>query len=181
VLVVCLRFLGERGQFFSPDLVIAFGVFIFGLVLFFGASNSVFAQVELFDEIKSADEVAHMVLNSLVLSPGEPSNWDVVDFEDVNAYGLSYSPNMLDRHKVAMLLEDLNSADYLVVKEKLGFGPYDFHLQLIDSSGSVVVDGNSLEGGTVALDPKLKLIYRRLVYYNQEQVILEGIVSLGEE
>jgi len=180
VLVVCLKFSSERGQFFSPDLVIAFGVFIFGLVLFFGASSSVFAQVELFNEKKASDEVAHMVLNSLVLSAGEPSNWDLLPLEDINAYGLSYSPNMLDKHKVAVLLADLNGADYLVIKEKLGFGPYDFHLRLINSSGSVVVDGVPLEGGMVALDPKLKLVYRRIVYYNQEQVVLEGIISLGE-
>jgi hypothetical protein len=178
--VVCLSFLSERGQFFSPDLIIAFSVFIFGLILFFSASNSIFSQVDLLDERKSSDEVAHAVLNSLVLSSGEPSNWDLFEFGDVNAYGLSYSPNMLDKSKVTKLLEDLNGSNYFSIKEKLGFGPYDFYLRLIDSSGSVVFDGNFLQGGVIVLDPNLKLVYQRIVYYEGEQVVLEGIVSLGE-
>jgi hypothetical protein len=169
----------QRGQFFSPDLVIALGVFIFGLVLFWSASNSVFGQTDLFSQRNEMDEVAHSILNQLVFSPGEPANWTRVSFSDINAFGLASSPNILDRNKVITLINYLNdSPNYSSVKERLGFGRFDIKLSIIGSDGNTLFDGNSLSGGIIAEDSKAELTYQRLVYYNSEQVILQSTVSL---
>ncbi|MFA5931467.1 MAG: hypothetical protein WC821_04110 [archaeon] len=171
--------LGDRGQFFSPDLVIAVGVFVFGLMLFFSASNSVFAQAELFDSRKQADEVAHSVLNSLILSPGYPNDWQKYSLDDINSIGLASTPNMIDSNKTITLINWLNNTStYSSLKQKLGLGPYDIFLKISTASGETIFDSISLGGGVIASDPQLKIVYSRIVYYNNESVMLNIIVSL---
>lgn len=171
--------LGECGQFFSPDLVIAVGVFVFGLVLFFSASNSVFAQAELFDSRKQADEVAHSVLNSLVLSPGYPNDWQNYSLEDINSIGLASSPNMLDSNKTITLINWLNnSSSYSEIKKLVGLGPYDISLKITAANGEAIFDSILLSGGVISTDPQLKIVYQRIAYYDNESVLLTIIVSL---
>jgi hypothetical protein len=168
------RFLKEGGQFFSPDLIIAVGVFIFSMILFFSASNSIFSQTQLVDERKQADEVAHSFLNSLVLSPGYPTSWNTMNISDINSIGLAIQDNYLDENKVLTLINDLNSSQtYSQVKQKMGLGPYSVYLRLVNSEGSEV-----LGSGIVETTPKLKLFYERIVYYDSKQLILQAIVSL---
>jgi len=179
---LCKRiFIGQRGQFFSPDIMVAVGVFILALAFFWNASSSIYSQTELLDLRKAADEGVHMALNNLVLSAGEPTNWASKDFADINAFGLASTPNVLDRQKTIWMINNLNSdSNYLQVKEKLGVGGFDFSLVLLDSSGSVINDyGVDLNAGNIAQNPKLLLIYKRVVYYNNESALLEGIVSLA--
>lgn len=175
-------YVGQRGQFFSPDIMAAVGVFLFALAFFWGASSSIYSQTELLDLRRNADESAHMVLNNLVLSSGEPSNWVLKDFSDINSFGLAKSPSVLDRMKTISLMNNLNSdLNYQEVREKLGAGVFDFRLVLLDSDGAVIADGGiDLNAGSTAADPKLVLIYRRIVYYNEEEAVLEGIVSIAK-
>ncbi len=159
----------------------AAGVFLFALAFFWSASSSIYSQTELLDLRRSADESAHTVLNNLVLSAGEPSNWVPAEFSDINAFGIASSPNMLNREKTLSLMNKLNSdANYQSVKEKLGLGPFDLRLILLDSDGVVINEsGVDLNAGSIALNPKLLLIYKRLVYYNGGDAVLQGIVSLA--
>ena len=171
--------INKKGQFFSPDLVIAVVVFVFGLIIFLNASNSVFGQTQLFDERKEADEVAHSAFNSIILSAGTPADWQNYSINDVSSIGLAYSPNMLDKEKVKALISLLNnSSSYLQVKEKLGFGPYDIYLKITDGKSQTVSDGMLLGGGVIATDPKIKLVYNRVAEYDNNQVLIEAIVSL---
>ncbi|VVB75369.1 Uncharacterised protein [uncultured archaeon] len=174
-------FIGQRGQFFSPDVMAAVGVFLFALAFFWSASSSIYSQTELIDLRRTADEGAHMALNNLVLSAGEPTNWVSEDFLDINSFGLAKSPNVLDREKTVALMNNLNSdANYQKVKEKLGLGVFDFRLVLLDSAGAIFNEsGLDLNAGNTAANPKLILIYKRAVYYDGEEAVLEGIVSLA--
>lgn len=167
--------LNNKGQFFSPDLIIAMGVFIFALILFFSASNAVFYQTDLVGERKDSDETAHAALNALLLSPGQPRDWERLSFSDVNVYGLTNSNNFIEEEKLTALLSDLNSSDYVSAKIKLGFGPYDIYLRLLGPSGEEIVGA-----GKVSTNPKIKLIYERVAFYESNQVILQEIVSLPQ-
>lgn len=172
--------MNHRGQFFSPDLVIAVGVFVFGLALFFNASNAVFAQASLFDMRKESDEVAHSVLDQLVLTSGQPTNWGNFQVSDINSFGLANSPNVLDLDKIRGLSNYFNnSSTYSSIKTKMGFGPYDFYFRVIDSSDNVIVKDFNLEGGRVADDAKLKLVYRRIILVDSNTAVFEATVSLG--
>ncbi|MFA6064469.1 MAG: hypothetical protein WCW44_01485 [archaeon] len=168
------KFISQRGQFFSPDLIIAVGVFIFTLALFFTSSNSVFARVGLITDQKAADEVVHSVLNSLVFSSGSPMDWDERILSDVNSFGIAKSSNVIDENKFFALITDLNnSSTYLQTKTKLGLGEYDFYLRLVDRGNTEVIGG-----GKVSANPRIKLLYERIVLYDSRQLILQGIISL---
>lgn len=55
-----------KGQFFSPDLLIAVLIFIFGLFMFSGASIFIFSQINEFIFRVNIDEISNASLNNLV-------------------------------------------------------------------------------------------------------------------
>ncbi len=170
---------GKRGQFFSPDLIIATGVFVFALVLFFSSSISDFGQAELYEERKSADETAHALLNSLLLSPGDPPNWEEYLLDDVNAFGLVHAPNVIDSNKVIVLINHLNEdSNYDSTRQKLGASIFDLQLNLRNSSGALIdVNGVQLSGGKIATDALLQFSYKRMALFNGSFAVVEAIVS----
>lgn len=174
--------MNSRGQFFSQDLVIAIGVFIFALVVFFSASNSIFSQTSLFDGQKSIDEVMHSVTNTLVLSPGLPANWENTGIDSAFALGLASANNDIAPAKAASFVSLLNDpTSYGKVKEKLGLGPFDLHFRLFDSLGNtIVLNGASLDGGEVAAAPKMKLSSSRAVMFEGSPAVMETVFSLGK-
>ncbi len=172
--------MNTKGQFFSPDLIIATGIFIFGLVLFWSGSNVIFQQINLFNSRIEVDEVAHSLLNSLVLSSGQPINWENYSLSDINSFGLVHENNVLDANKIVSLVNLLNSSDYALVKQKLGLGKYSLQLSVLDSKGEVVLIPSSLSGGQIIVGTVLRATYNRIVYYNNEQVLLQAIISIGE-
>lgn len=170
----------RKGQFFSPDMVIAIGVFIFSLALFWTASNVIFERVELFDSRAEADSVAHSIMDSLVLSAGNPADWEKYPAEDINSFGLVHSLNFIDANKVVSLVSLLNSENYDLVKQKMGAGKYDLQVNISDSKENVVLYPSLLSGGRLAGEPTLKANYRRIVYFNDQQLLLEVIVSIED-
>jgi hypothetical protein len=171
----------SRGQFFSPDLIMATGVFVICLGLFLAASNSIFADVESQESQKSASEAAHSALNLLMYSSGQPSDWHLRNLEDINYFGLADSISVLDKQKVLALIGHLNDDNnYSSAKQKIGAGKFDFYFRLVDSSGETLSeDGVTFSGGRVASAPVLKLIYRRIASYNGEQVLFEATFSFS--
>lgn len=172
--------MNSKGQFFSPDLAIALGVFIFSLALFWAASNVIFDRVEIFNSRLEADETAHSVLNSLVLSGGIPFDWEDHALGDINSFGLVHSNNVLDSAKIVRLVDMLNSSDYNSVKYKMGLGKYDIMLNVKDSKGNVVLYPTYLSGGQTISGAVLNARYGRIVYYNGDQALLEAIISIEE-
>jgi len=166
-----------KGQFFSPDLIIALGVFIFSMVLFWTASNFIYAQVNIFKDRVESDEIAHSVMNSLVLSSGQPINWEEFSLSDINSFGLVHSNNFLDENKLVSLVNLLNSSDYNLVRGKLGAGKFNIELSLIDSQGELIIESIELRGGVIVIDPVFKNSYTRLVNYNGSEYLLRIILS----
>jgi hypothetical protein len=172
--------INNKGQFFSPDLVIAVGIFIFTLALFWIASNTIFGQIDLFNSKIESDEIAHSILNSLVLSSGQPINWEDYSLDDINSFGLIHSNNFIDSTKVVSLVGLLNSEDYEVVKKKLGAGKYALQLNVLDSKGDIILTPSSLSGGQIVSEPIIKVTYNRIVYFNNEQALLQIVLSIEE-
>jgi hypothetical protein len=172
--------INNKGQFFSPDLVIAIGIFIFTLALFWVASNTIFGQIDLFNSKIESDEASHAILNSLVLSSGQPNNWENYELDDINSFGLVHSNNILDSNKIVSLINLLNSQDYDLVKQKLGAGKYSIQLNVLDSKGNILLIPSSLSGGQIVSEPILKVTYNRIAYFNDEQVLLQLVLSIEE-
>ncbi len=173
--------IGDRGQFFSPDMMIAMSVFVFSLLVFFSASSAVFNDVAIFEDRKLADESAHLALNSMLLSSGEPWNWETLDFSSVSLLGLSFSPNVVEPTKALRLASLLNNeVTYLQTRVKLGLGAYDLYFRVSDSDGATLLyNGESVEGGRLAQNPVLKFSYKRLVIFSGSKAVFEVILSSG--
>ena len=166
--------LSQRGQFFSPDLILAVVVFVGVMFLFYTASATVFTQVSLMESRKQLEENSHVALRSLVSTPGEPFDWENRSLSDINSFGLVKAPGVLDSNKLTRFLSLLDS-NYYYVKSLVGFGKYDVGLDLVDPTGYVLVsDGN------IAIPATLKFVYTRLLYYNGQPVALRGVVSYAK-
>lgn len=174
--------MNSRGQFFSPDLIVALGVFVFALIIFFSASASLFSQSNIYEDRKGIDEAAHKTVDLLVLSPGSPSNWENLPLSGAYSIGLALSNNSISAAKAVFLIRQLNDpAGYLVLKDKLGLGPYDFYLRILDSEGAVISSNNvSLAGGVVSSDPKLTFSYKREVIFGGAPAVLEAVFSISD-
>ncbi len=164
--------MNNKGQFFSPDLLIAISIFLVILGFFFYSSNSVFSQIDFFEIKKDADEVSHSTMNILVYSPGVPFNWEEKSLADTNLFGLALNRNVISQEKLVALITDLNNS-YSQTKSKLGFGRYDFKLQLLDLNGSVLYTSYLDSNNT-----KLEIIYERTVLFNEQIAVLRGVVGL---
>ena len=180
--MILVVFLDARGQFFSPDLIVAVAVFVFALMIFFSASNSIFSQVSSLDERRGIDEAGHLVTNELVLSGGQPSNWENMPLDSAFSLGLAQSDNSLSSGKAVTFVHELNdSTQYPKIKEKLGLGPFDLYFRLVDSSGAVISYGGSpLAGGVSISDPQLSFSYKRLVLFNGSPAVLDAVLSLAK-
>jgi hypothetical protein len=106
----------------------------------------------------------------------------VSGFADINSFGLAQSPNVIDIQKMLSIVDRLDSdLNYSSTKEKMGLGVFDFQLILLDETGAVInSSGVDLNGGRISVSPKLSLIYKRMVYYDGSEAVLEGIVSLPQ-
>ena len=165
--------LNSKGQFFSQDVIIAVIIFVFSIMLFMVASQSVYSQVTLADSRNHFDESAHITLTTLVEHPGEPVGWEYGRLEDVNSFGLSKTNNVLDRKKAEMLFYYLdNNYDYARVQ--LGVSHFDLNLVLTDMKGNVLASA-----GHEKESPLAKLIYERFVYYDGNLGILQGVITVG--
>ncbi|MEK6958724.1 MAG: hypothetical protein AABW59_01625 [archaeon] len=167
--------IGEKGQFFSPDIVIAIIVFIAVLFFFFNASSSALSYVDLLEEKKEAEEISHASLSAILALPGEPFSWEYASsIADVNSIGLSYEKNIIDENKLVSFKNYLDT-NYLRVKELMGFGHYDFRFELVDELGGIIYFG-----GKVSPNLKLKFIYQRMVLFNNKQATFKGVISHAE-
>lgn len=167
--------LNSRGQFFFPDLMLASGVFIMGLVFFFAASQHVFFQIQELDLRKEIDEAAHASLDALLSTSGSPVNWEHKSISDANVFGIVSSRSVIDSVKLEKLRGYLNDSNYSVAKSKMGLSRYDFQLSLVDSNGSYFKEAGVIDGNA-----DYKFVYERIVYYNGAQSVLRGVVSYAK-
>jgi len=162
-------------------MIVAMMVFVFALLIFYNASTAIFNNVAVFENTKLADETAHLALNSMLLSSGEPWNWETRNPSTVSLFGLSFSPNVVEPAKaiaLAHLLDD--NATYIPTRTSLGLGAYEAYFRVSDSVGSTLsYGGEVVEGGTVPVDPKFKYSYKRLVIFDGSSAIFELVLSFG--
>lgn len=164
--------LNSKGQFFSPDLIIAVLIFVTCLGFFFVTSDSIFGIVNLSEEKNMADEVIHSVMNVLVYSNGFPTNWEDANLIDVNVFGLASSKNVISEKKLLTFINHLDN-NYLFFKEKMGLGKFDFKLQLINSEGNISYSSNK-----EFVNTEFELNYDRIVLFDNDIFILRGVIAL---
>ena len=164
--------MNNKGQVFSPDLLIAVLVFIISLGLFFVMTDVVFTKSDLTTKRTVSDEVIHATVNVLVADTGVPYDWENKSLNDVNLFGLATEKNVISENKITALINYLDS-NYVFVKEKMGLGKYDFKLKIMEFDGVEIMSSNK-----DLSNYKLILIYDRVILYEDNLSILRGMVGL---
>jgi hypothetical protein len=82
---------------------------------------------------------AYLASESLLATPGEPENWEVLSHidENVSAIGLVNGRNELDNMKLDKLIAE-NATAYETVKSRLGMQKYEFGIRITDIGGNSI-------------------------------------------
>ncbi|MEM4348091.1 MAG: hypothetical protein QXN37_00795 [Candidatus Anstonellaceae archaeon] len=131
------KFSSTLGQMLSTELVISSAIFVAALAIFLFSwnlvSNSYYEEQSMHD----MQTILVGISDMFVLSSGVPSDWENDDFLKANAFGFASSRNVLSPSKLSAL-SPMNGY-YDLVKEKMGAGPFDIYLSVIDAdSGSLL-------------------------------------------
>ena len=161
-----MKTLDRRGQIFTTDLIMAVTVFLFVLTLSIVYSNQVANRVGLWEETNEREHAALLASRALVLSPGEPSNWENLAVEDINSIGLAVSKNAIDAGKLQRLA-DLNAGGYEEAKALLGLARYDAWVEVRDLNKQLL-ESFGLEPGS----NKHVSSFTRAALYNGEAVLV---------
>lgn len=155
------RFNEKRAQIFSLDAIIAMIIFITILTLALFAWN--YAQQKIYEnEVRNEMElVARNAAAALVLTPGEPANWNqtpVSQFNtsmDLKSLGLTIGqPGILSMQKIYKLENVSKTAEgYKAIKKFLGVNPYEIYVEFWDWDRNLSAWGCSCRYAVGALPP----------------------------
>jgi len=130
----------RRGQTLSTDMLAAFAIFIFisdASILLWQSQVTRAQQVGSRNWIEGAARSA----SSQLLSPGEPSNWEIADFTKtpLHSFGLTSSNNVIEWGKMSRAIDLTSSpANYQMVKQNLGLECCEMWFGIVYSNGTVV-------------------------------------------
>jgi hypothetical protein len=166
--------LNKKGQFFSPDLIIALIVFIVILAFFYVSSQAVSTQISLYYARNELEEVSHTTLAPLVLFSGEPYDWETKNFADLNRVGLAKQRNVLSVLKVDKFINFLDN-NYDLLRTKLSLGKFDIKFELQDFNGTIIKEGGIINSEFIS-----RISQRRIASYENRQVVVRGIISYAQ-
>jgi hypothetical protein len=126
---------------------ISFVEYLTSMIIFIGFVTFISIQVSSFipnylNEVRKEKmrSEAFQLSELLINDPGEPINWENINFDNVKRLGLSdetkNKTNFLSESKIVAF--NLNCSNYEKIKEKLGTD-YDFSVYLFDSKGQTKI------------------------------------------
>ena len=163
--------MNSRGQAVSFDLAIA--VFIF-ILAFISIASLWESNLEDFSNSRDFQELqnsAFMISETLVKNQGVPSNWEILQFSDVNVIGLAEQDRVLSTQKVARL-KNLLSSSYALTKDKMRLQIYDIFIKF-DSLDQKTADLNM---GVAPPQNVYIATIRRIVDYNGTEAKMDVIL-----
>lgn len=124
-------FLNKKAQIFSWDVLISVGLFVFILVASLSVWDSYREKTLSIDTRAEMQMFADNAMNTLILMPGNPGNWHLIDDFNVSSFGLvGESDYLLDVDKITKI-QELNNTYYNEVKSMIGIREYEMHLEFI--------------------------------------------------
>lgn len=114
--------------------MIIFLVIVFMFMWAWGDANG---NVWRYENSKTYREKAMYVLDTLLLTSGEPSNWEHlqnVTSGNVSSIGLVFEPSVLDRAK----LRRLSDIPYDEARRIMGFGSEGYRIEVRNNRGSLI-------------------------------------------
>ena len=152
----------EKGQATMIDFMMA--LFIFIIVI--GYLTTVWlinlSTIENNYVLDDMQRLAFQATDLLIRSEGLPSNWEVMDIDDVNRIGLAERDRVIDEQKLNSF-KNLG-AEYERVKQLLQIANYDFHFELQGA--------DDVNAGLPCMAAAQKAVVKRAVNYKGSEAIV---------
>lgn len=126
----------KTGQVLSSEIVLAFSLFMFALLVFllaWGLISNSYAQENYDRQMQGA---LMGISDTAILSPGDPADWEITALQDANSFGLAQSRGVLSPQKLSAL-QSLNSSHYDTVRERMGAGRFELYIEAQSQGGTV--------------------------------------------
>jgi hypothetical protein len=163
-----LKTLNGRGQIFSTDLMMAAVVFLFILTMSIIYSGEVANRVYFLEENQARDQAALRAADAIVLSSGNPANWETLSsLDSASSLGIAQSRNVLDEGKLLALL-DLNAGNYSRIKDLLGASRYGLGISVLRLQNKQSLAEFGMQPGS----EKNVSVVSRIALYQGEEVIV---------
>jgi hypothetical protein len=160
---------GAKGQSMVIDLTFAVLIFLLvaGSVSWIWSNKVAEAEKRIYeDEIKTMSKRA---LDVLVVSRGQPSDWEKFTIDNVVTIGLARRSMVLNETKINKFMTwSLSAENYKKIKQKLLIGANEYYFRLIDPSTMETVKNSSdaaIEVGTKPGEDKLQSTVRKAVVF----------------
>jgi len=167
----------RRGQLFSYDFLLASIGLMVLLAIYFTSSVAVtdrMGEAELRAEMEEATQTA---ANSLLRTPGDPSNWENAPINDtgIRSLGLANSRNLLDAEKTSAFFNiTCGSAEYNATVPILGLSrrAYAYNASLEYLNGTLIYSINRTPPSSIVQS----IPAERLAILNGTEVRLKMVV-----
>lgn len=166
-----------RGQLFSYDLLLSAVFVIFLIMLYILTTNTLVAEMDVAELRTEMEEVAQTAADSLLRTPGDPSNWELFPITEngTRSLGLANSQSELDPEKVDRFFSITSgSAEYNATLPILGLAgrAYRYNATLEALNGTILAALNSdPPDGTAQL-----VVVERFARYNGTVVRFRMVV-----
>ncbi|MCX8198221.1 MAG: hypothetical protein N3F07_03460 [Candidatus Micrarchaeota archaeon] len=122
----------------SSELVVAFVLFMASLFFFLLAWNSIFSSYASQLQQHQLHFALMSISNQLLLSSGDPADWEFSALQNANAFGLANPDGTLSAAKLSAL-QSLNSTHYDAVRERMGAGRLEVYVEVTDAENRAVL------------------------------------------
>ena len=162
-----MTLLNKKGQIFSTDLMLASIIFLLILTTATVYGNQVANRIYFMEQNSEMRQTGQQAANGLVLTSGNPANWQNQTVENIQSIGLANSANNLKKNKVQHLAS-LASSDYEDVKSILGVAKFDFRLEIISMLDNFTVESFGASPGSESSVVSIN----RIAFYDGNNVIV---------
>ena len=134
---------GMIGQIFSTEMMVASSVFLGAIIIFLFVWNTMYNNYVEEQSDNKMQVVLIGISDAAVMSPGEPSNWELSAGRYANSYGFASSRNMLSTSKL-YAMQGYFAGNYTEMKDKMGAGGYDLFIDVKDTDGNTYYSFGSI-------------------------------------
>ncbi|MEM4633909.1 MAG: hypothetical protein QW275_02020 [Candidatus Anstonellaceae archaeon] len=130
--------ISKKGQLLSSELILCIAIFMASLFAFVLAWNAIFSIYSSQMQQRQIQNTLFSVSNQLILSQGDPSNWEISSLQNANSFGLANFAGEISQSKVSTL-QSLNATHYSAVREGMGAGRFDVYIEVEDAENQTVL------------------------------------------
>lgn len=132
-----------KGQLFSSEILVSFSIFLGAVLVYLFAWNSL--QANYMHEMADAkmQSVLLGLSDVMVLSPGDPSDWETGAGMGANSFGLAASENELSSEKIYMM-QYYFASNYSTMRDRMGAAGYEIFMNVSNPDGDVLYSFGSL-------------------------------------